>query len=110
MVWWHYLSIAIIAEVIATSSLKLSDGFTRPVPIIVMGLAFLVAFFCLSIVMRSTPLGLIYAIWSGVGIALITLIGLVIFKQTIDLAGLLGIALIIGGVIIIGLFSNSVSR
>ena len=108
MLWWHYLTIAIVAEVIATSALKMSDGFTKWPPLIVMAIGFLIAFFCLSMVMRSTPIGIIYAIWSGLGIVLITLIGTFIFDQHIDMVGIIGIALIVIGVIVIGAFSNSI--
>jgi small multidrug resistance pump len=110
MLWWHYLAIAIVGEVIATTSLKLSDGFTRPWPMIVMVISFLIAFYALSIVMRTTSLGLIYAIWSGVGVIMITLVGKFIFGHNIDLAGAIGIVLIIAGVIVLGVFSGTLEQ
>lgn len=107
MQWWVYLAIAILGEVIATTNLKLSDGFTRPLPILIMAVSFTIAFWSLSIVVRMVPIGLIYAIWSGVGIVLIALVGRFLFDQKIDAAGVVGIALIIAGVIVIGAFSTS---
>ncbi len=109
MHWSIYLMIAIVAEVLGTSALKLSDGFTRPIPLIVMAVCFAIAFFALSVVIRSIPVGLIYAMWSGLGIVLISLIGRFIFNQTIDTAGLAGISLIVAGVVVIGVFSNSLN-
>ncbi len=110
MPWWLYLAIAIIGEVIATTHLKLSDGFTRPIPILIMVVSFVIAFWSLSIVVRIVPIGLIYAIWSGVGIVLIALVGRILFDQKIDIAGLLGIALIVMGVIVIGVFSHNMDQ
>jgi small multidrug resistance pump len=109
MHWSLYLVIAIITEVLGTSALKMSDGFTRPIPLVIMVACFAIAFFSLSIVMRSIPVGLIYAMWSGLGIVLISLIGRFIFNQPIDTAGLVGISLIVAGVVVIGVFSNSLN-
>ncbi len=101
------LFIAIIAEVIGTSALKLSEGFTKlgPSLLVVVGYGF--AFYFLSLVLKSIPVGIAYAIWAGVGIALITLIGVVFFKQSLDAPALAGIGLIIAGVAVINLFSKS---
>ncbi|WP_420213873.1 DMT family transporter [Janthinobacterium fluminis] len=102
-----YLGVAIVAEVIATSALKASDGFSRPLPSIVTIGGYALAFWCLSLTMRTLPTGIVYAIWSGVGIVLISAVGWIWFKQTLDLAALLGMGLIIAGVLVINLFSGS---
>lgn len=103
---WFLLSLAIVSEVIGTSALKLSDGFTKPWPSLVVLVGYGLAFYLLSLTLKQIPVGVAYAIWAGAGIALITLIGWVVFKQTLDLAGLLGISLIISGVVVLQLFSN----
>lgn len=101
------LGLAIVAEVIGTSALKASDGFTRPGPALVVLVGYGIAFYCLGLVLRSVPMGLAYAIWSGLGIVLITAVGWVVYRQTIDLPGLLGMGLIVAGVLVIHLFSRS---
>ncbi len=106
---WIYLAIAIVAEVIGTSLLKLSDGFTRTAPSIGVVLCYVVAFYMLSLTLRTVPVGVAYAIWAGAGVALITLVGLIAFKQTLDLPAIIGISMIVGGVLVINLFSDSVS-
>lgn len=103
---WFLLSLAIVSEVIGTSALKLSDGFTKLWPSLVVLVGYGLAFYLLSLTLKQIPVGVAYAIWAGAGIALITLIGWVVFKQTLDLAGLLGISLIISGVVVLQLFSN----
>lgn len=103
---WFLLSLAIVSEVIGTSALKLSDGFTKPWPSLVVLVGYGLAFYLLSLTLKQIPVGVAYAIWAGAGIALITLIGWVVFKQALDLAGLLGISLIISGVVVLQLFSN----
>jgi small multidrug resistance pump len=104
---WVLLTVAIVAEVIATSSLKLSDGFTRLWPSVVVVLGYGISFYFLSVTMRSMPIGVIYAIWSGLGVVLVTLVGWLVFKQHLDLPALLGIGLIIAGVIIMNVWSKS---
>ncbi len=101
------LFIAILAEVIGTSALKMSQGFTKigPSLLVVVGYGF--AFYFLALVLKSIPVGIAYAIWAGVGIALITIIGVVFFKQALDAPAVAGIALIISGVIVINVFSES---
>ena len=101
------LAIAILTETVATSTLKLSDGFTRLWPSVITVAGYGIAFFCLSVCLRTIPVGLVYAIWSGVGIVLISAIGLVVFHQRLDAPALLGIALILAGVLVINLFSKS---
>ncbi|MFE8034830.1 DMT family transporter [Thiohalocapsa marina] len=107
---WIYLSVAIISEVIGTSALNASDGFTRLLPSVVVVVAYLVSFFFLSLTLKTIPVGIAYAIWSGAGVALITLIGWVLFGQTLDLAGVIGISLIVLGVVVLNLFSSSVAH
>lgn len=105
---WIYLGIAIVSEVIATSALKASDGFTRPWPAVVVVVGYVVAFYCLALTLRTLPVGIAYAVWSGVGIVLISLVGWLLFGQRLDAAALLGIALIAAGVLVINLWSSSV--
>lgn len=104
---WLFLAIAIVAEVAATSALKASDGFTRLVPSIGVVLGYAVAFYFLALTLRVIPVGIAYAIWAGLGIVLIALIGWVVFGQKIDAAGLAGMGLIIAGVLVINLFSKT---
>lgn len=105
-----YLSIAIVMEVVATSALKASEGFTRPVPAIVTVIGYGVAFYLLSLTLRVIPVGIAYAIWSGTGIVLIALIGLVWFRQELDLAAVIGMGLIVVGVVVINGFSRTVGQ
>lgn len=104
---WLYLGIAIVAEVAATSSLKASESFTRPLPSIMVVVGYGVAFYCLSLTLKTIPLGISYAIWAGLGIVLIAIIGWLLFGQSLDLAAILGMVLIVAGVLIINLFSKS---
>lgn len=106
---WTVLALAIVAEVIATSALKASDGFSRLWPTAIVVVGYGLSFYCLSIVLRTIPVGIVYAIWSGVGIALITLVGWLVFGQTLDAPALAGLALIVSGVIVLNLFSKSVA-
>ncbi|WP_040677074.1 DMT family transporter [Nitratireductor pacificus] len=103
-----YLIVAILFEVVATTALKQSDGFTRLVPSLVTVIGYAVAFFFLSLTLRIMSVGIVYALWSGAGIVLITAIGWLWFRQALDAPALLGVALIIAGVLIINLFSRSV--
>ena len=104
---WLYLSIAIVAEVIATSALKASDGFSRLGPALVVVVGYGVAFYFLSLALRGIPVGVAYAVWSGVGIVLISVIGWLAFGQTLDAAAVFGIGLIMAGVIVLNVFSRS---
>ena len=101
------LIIAIICEVAGTSMLKLSDGFTKLWPSLGAIVLFLAALVLLSQVLKTMPVGVVYAIWSGLGIAFIALIGHFVFKQYLDLAGYLGIAMIVGGVMVLNLWSKT---
>ncbi|MFC3551437.1 DMT family transporter [Lysobacter cavernae] len=105
-----YLGIAIAAEVVATSALKASEGFTRLGPSLIVAAGYGVAFYFLSLVLKSVPVGIAYAVWSGVGIVLIALIGWLVLKQPLDAAALAGIALIVAGVAVIQLFSQSAAH
>jgi small multidrug resistance pump len=100
------LAIAIVAEVIATSALRASDGFTRWVPAVIVLLGYGVSFYMLSLTLKSIPVGIVYAIWSGVGIVLITLVALVMYKQVPDLPAVAGLGLIVAGVVVLNLYSK----
>ena len=102
------LGIAIVAEVIATTALKASDSFTRLLPSLIVVAGYAIAFYCLTLTLKTIPIGITYAIWSGLGIVLITISSYVVYRQTIDLPGLLGMALIIAGVVVLNVFSKSV--
>lgn len=101
---------AIASEVIATSALQASQQFTRFWPSVIVILFYSSAFYFLSHVLRFMPVGVAYAIWSGLGIMLITMIGYVVFRQTLDLPAIIGLILILAGVLIINLFSKTVSH
>jgi small multidrug resistance pump len=102
-----FLAVAIVAEVLATSSLKASSGFTRLLPSIATVVGYGVSFYFLSLTLATIPTGIAYAIWSGVGIVLISLIGWFLFGQKLDAPALAGMGLIIAGVLVINLFSRS---
>lgn len=105
-----YLAIAIVAEVIGTSALKAAEGFTRLLPSVVVIAGYGTAFYFLSLALKAIPVGIAYAIWSGVGVALITLIGWIVFKQRLDVPALAGLALIVAGVVVIQFFSGAAPR
>lgn len=104
---WVFLGVAIVAEVIATSALKAAEGFTRLGPSLIVVIGYAIAFYFLSLTLRSIPVGVVYAIWSGTGIALITLAGWIFFRQALDIPALIGIGLIVAGVIVLQAFSKS---
>ena len=101
-----WLAIAIVAEVIGTSALRASEGFTRLAPALVVVAGYGLAFYCLSMTLKSMPVGIVYAIWSGVGIVLITLVAMVLYRQIPDLPAVAGLSLIVAGVVVLNLFSN----
>ncbi|WNM57704.1 DMT family transporter [Candidatus Nitrospira allomarina] len=103
-----YLFLAIVAEVIATSSLKAAEGFTKLGPSLLVVIGYFAAFFLLSLVLRSMTVGIAYAIWSGVGIVLLALVGAVAFREIPDTPAVIGMGLIIAGVIVIHVFSQTV--
>ncbi|MAZ60659.1 MAG: QacE family quaternary ammonium compound efflux SMR transporter [Candidatus Marinimicrobia bacterium] len=106
---WIYLSIAIVAEVIATSSLKESQGFTRLIPSIITFIGYSFTFYFLSLTLKEIPIGITYAIWSGIGICLLSIIGYFRFNQTLDFGSIIGISLIGLGVIILNIFSKNLN-
>ena len=99
-----YLAVAIIAEVAATTALKASEEFTKLVPSLVVIVGYGVAFYMLALVLRTIPVGIAYALWAGLGIVLVALLGAIIFKQMPDLPAVIGMALIVSGVAVINLF------
>lgn len=101
-----YLAIAIIAEVTATSTLKLSEEFTKPIPSLVVIIAFGVSLYFMTLTLRTLPVGIMYAFWSGLGIILVTIVGILVYKQIPDLAAIIGMIFIITGISIIGLYSK----
>ncbi|MEI6706596.1 MAG: multidrug efflux SMR transporter [Methylococcales bacterium] len=110
MMNWIYLTIAIFSEVIATSALKASDGFTRLLPSMIVTIGYGSAFYFLSLTLRTIPVGVAYAVWSGVGVVLISLLGWVMYDQKLNFIAILGITLIILGVVILNLFSQSTNH
>jgi small multidrug resistance pump len=107
---WIYLTIAILSEVIATSSLKAADGFTRWAPSLIVVIGYSASFYFLSLTLRTLSVGVAYAIWSGVGVALVSLIGWTIYNQSLSLATFIGIIFICVGVVVLTLFSKTVSH
>ena len=105
MGYW-YLIIAIIAEVLATSALKQSDGFSRLLPSLVVMVGYGASFYFLSLVLRTVPVGVAYAVWAGLGIVVISIVGAVLYDQKMDMPAVLGIGLIISGVVVLRLFSS----
>ena len=104
---WVYLISAIVSEVIATSALKASTGFSKPLPSVVVVIGYLVSFYFLSLTLKTIPVGIAYAIWSGVGVVLISVVAWLLYGQRLDLPALIGMGLIISGVMVINLFSNT---
>ena len=107
---YAYLIIAIVAEVIATSAMAKSDGFTRLWPSLIAFVGYGFAFYLLSLVTRTVPVGIVYAVWSGAGIVLVATAGWLFFGQRLDLAATVGMGMIVAGVLIINLLSKSVSH
>lgn len=104
---WLYLSIAILFEVVATSALKASNGFSHPGFTAISLAGYAVAIWLLSIALKAIPVGVAYAIWAGAGVAAVAVIGVVVFRQPLDAAGVIGIAMIVGGVVILQTISAS---
>lgn len=103
---YAWLAIAIVAEVIGTSALRAADGFTLLCPSLLVVAGYGIAFYCLSITLRTMPVGIIYAVWSGAGIVLITLVAMLLYRQVPDLPAVIGLGLIIAGVVVLNLFSK----
>ncbi|MEY4729246.1 MAG: hypothetical protein RL020_404 [Pseudomonadota bacterium] len=106
---WIFLAFAIVAEVIATTALLATDGFTRVAPSLIVVVGYATSFYFLSLTLRSIPMGVTYAIWSGAGIILISLAGFIIYNQRLDMAALIGMGLIVAGVVVMQLFSKTLS-
>lgn len=104
---WVFLGVAIVAEVVATSSLKASAGFTKLWPSLVVITGYGIAFYFLALTLKTIPVGVAYAIWAGLGIVLISLVGWLVLEQKLDPAGMFGMSLIIAGVVVINVFSKS---
>jgi small multidrug resistance pump len=104
---WLTLFIAILAEVTATSTLKATEGFTKIIPSAIVLLGYGTSFYFLSLTLKTMPVGIAYAVWSGVGVTLICIIGYIFYRQQLNAASIIGIFLIIVGIIIINVFSNS---
>jgi small multidrug resistance pump len=102
-----YLAIAILAEVVATSALKAAEGFSRLGPSLVVAAGYATAFYFLSLTLRTIPVGVAYAIWSGVGILLIAAAGWFLYGQALDMPAVVGLALIVAGVLVVNLFSET---
>lgn len=107
---WIFLSAAIISEVIATSTLKASENFSRLWPSLIVVAGYMAAFYCLSLTLKTIPVGVAYAIWSGAGVALVALIAWVFYRQTLDTPAIIGLLLIVSGVAVLNLFSKTVSH
>ena len=107
---WLFLLVAIVSEVIATSALKSSEGFSRFWASVIVVVGYGIAFYCLALTLRVIPMGVVYAIWSGIGIVLITLVGWFLLDQKLDLPAMLGIGLIAAGVVVMNVFSKSMGH
>lgn len=107
---WLYLSIAIVAEVVGTTFLRASAGFSKPLPSLAVVAGYGVAFYFLSLTLETIPTGIAYAVWSGVGVTLVTGISWFLYGQRIDTAGMIGIALIVAGVIVLNAFSRTAAH
>ena len=107
---WLYLTIAIVAEVIATSFLKASDGFTKLLPSLAVVVGYAAAFFFLSLTLKEIPVGVAYAVWSGIGVTLIAAIGWIFLGQKLDAAAIAGMGLIVAGVVVLNLFSKAAAH
>lgn len=104
------LFFAILSEVIATSSLKFSEGFTKPIPSVIVAVGYGLSFYLLSIALKSMPIGVAYAIWSGIGLILTVIAGMILWKETLDLAKVAGVVLILAGIVLINVFSKTVAQ
>lgn len=104
---WLFLAVAIVSEVVATSAMKSSEGFTKLVPSIVVVSGYMIAFYFLSLTLKTIPVGIAYAIWAGLGIVLIAGVSWLVHGQKLDFPAVLGLGLIIAGVFVINVFSKS---
>jgi small multidrug resistance pump len=102
-----YLALAIVVEVIGTIALQASEGFSKPLPSVIVILGYGSAFYLLSLVLKYMPVGIVYAIWAGLGIVLISIAGAILYKQELDLPAMIGMGLIVAGVAVINIFSKT---
>jgi small multidrug resistance pump len=102
-----YLAIAIVAEVIATSSMKALQGFSKPLPLFLVVVGYGISFWMLSLVVKTIPVGIAYAIWAGLGIVAVSIAAVVLYDQRLDMPAIIGMSLIVSGVVVIQLFSHS---
>lgn len=107
---YFYLAGAILFEVIATSTLQATAQFTKFIPSVIVAVAYVIAFYLITFALRTIPLGVTYAIWSSLGIVLVTIAGIFLYKQIPDIPAIIGMGLIISGVVVIHLFSNTASH
>lgn len=107
---WVILIVAVFGEVVATTSLKLSEGFTKLVPSVVVVIGYAIAFYCLSLTLKSIPLGIAYAVWSGLGIVTVSILGWLLFGQKLDFWAILGMLLIVSGVVVLNLLSKTAAH
>lgn len=105
-----YLGIAIVCEVIATSALRAAEGFTRLLPSAISVIGYGISFYCLSMTLKFLPIGVVYAIWSGLGIVLVSVVAYFLYKQVLDWPAIIGMAFIITGVVIMNLFSKATAH
>jgi small multidrug resistance pump len=105
-----YLGIAIVSEVIATSALRAAEGFTRLIPSVIVVIGYGISFYCLSMTLKYLPIGVVYAIWSGLGIVLVSVVAYFLYKQVLDWPAIIGMGLIIAGVVVMNLFSKTTSH
>ncbi len=105
-----YLAIAIVAEVVATSALKASEEFTKLLPSLIVIIGYGVAFYFLTLTLRTIPIGITYAVWAGLGIVLVALVGAILYKQIPDLPAIIGMVLIVAGVATIQVFSKTIGH
>lgn len=102
-----FLGIAIAAEVIATTSMKALDGFNKPLPLLLVVVGYGVSLWLLSLVVKTIPIGIAYAVWAGLGIVMVSIAALFLYQQKLDLPAVVGMSLIVGGVVVIQLFSST---
>lgn len=107
---YMYLTIAVICEVVATSSLKATQEFTRLAPTLVVIIGYLAAFYFLTLSLKTLTIGVAYAIWSGLGIVLIAIFGYIIYREMLDIPAIIGIGLILAGIVVINIFSGTVTH
>ena len=105
-----YFAAAIVSEVVATSALKASEQFTKLIPSLIVIIGYCISFYLLTLVLRTIPVGITYAIWAGVGIVLVALVGAILYKQIPDIPAVIGMGLIIAGVVIINVYSKTIIR